>query len=114
MTSAPLPPDPPAAASGTTYRDHRAPGAHSAPGDRFFAWSAGLGVVRGDGWLGGVAAGLAARMRVDPLIVRGILVVAGLFGFPVLFLYAIAWALLPDLDERIPLQEAVRGPSLRR
>ncbi|MGB4777132.1 PspC domain-containing protein, partial [Microbacterium sp.] len=77
--------------------------------DGFFSWTAGLGVVRGDGWLGGVAAGLAARMRVDPLIVRGILVVIGLFGFPVLFVYAVAWALLPDLDGRIPLQQALRG-----
>lgn len=80
-----------------------------APSDRFFSWTAGLGIVRGDGWLGGVAAGLAARMRVDPLIVRGILVVAALFGFPVLFVYAVAWALLPDLDGRIPLQDALRG-----
>lgn len=86
-----------------------APPRHAAPSDRFFSWTAGLGVVRGDGWLGGVAAGLAARMRVDPLIVRGILVVAALFGFPVLFLYAVAWALLPDLDGRIPLQDALRG-----
>lgn len=77
--------------------------------DRFFSWTAGLGLVRGDGWIGGVAAGIAARLRIDPLIVRGILVVAALFGFPVLFLYALAWALLPDLDGRIPLQDALRG-----
>ena len=78
-------------------------------GVRFFAWTAGLGIVRGDGWIGGVAAGIAARLRVDPLIVRGILVVIGLFGFPVLFLYAVAWALLPNLDGDIPLQYALRG-----
>lgn len=78
-------------------------------GERFFAWTAGLGVVRGDGWIGGVAAGVAARLRIDPLIVRGVLVVIGLFGFPVLFVYALAWAVLPDLDGRIPLQDAVRG-----
>lgn len=77
--------------------------------DRFFAWCAGLGVVRGDGWAGGVAAGVAARLRIDPLIVRGILVVVALFGFPALFVYAFAWALLPDLDRRIPLQDALRG-----
>ena len=77
--------------------------------DRFFSWTAGLGLVRADGWLGGVAGGLAARVRVDPLIVRGILVVVALFGFPVLFLYAVAWALLPDLDGRIPVQDALRG-----
>lgn len=89
-----------------------APGTRSATStwaDRFFSWTAGLGVVRGDGWIGGVAAGLAARMRVDPLIVRGILVVVAVFGFPVLFLYGVAWALLPDLDGRIPLQEGLRG-----
>ncbi len=65
-------------------------------------------MVRGDGWIGGVAAGIAARLRIDPLIVRGILVVVGLFGFPVIFLYALAWALLPDLDGRIVLRDALR------
>lgn len=77
--------------------------------DRFFAWTSGLGIVRSDGWLGGVAAGIAARLRIDPLIVRGILVVVALFGFPALFLYGLAWALLPDLDGRIPLQDALHG-----
>lgn len=77
--------------------------------DRFFAWVAGLGVARADGWLGGVCAGLAARMRIDPLIVRGIFVVVALFGIPVLFLYAVAWALLPDVEGRIHLQELFRG-----
>lgn len=77
-------------------------------GDRFFSWTGGLGLIRGDGWIGGVAAGIAARLRIDPLIVRGILVVVGLFGFPVIFLYALAWALLPDLDGRILLRDALR------
>jgi len=95
------PPAPPASVT--------APAPYRPRGERFFAWTSGLGVVRGDGWIGGVAAGLAARLRIDPLIVRGILVVVALFGFPVLFLYALAWALLPDLDERIPLREAMAG-----
>lgn len=77
-------------------------------GDRFFSWTAGLGLLRSDGWIGGVAAGIAARLRIDPLIVRGILVVVGLFGFPVVFLYALAWAVLPDVDGRMPLQDALR------
>jgi phage shock protein PspC (stress-responsive transcriptional regulator) len=77
--------------------------------DRFFSWTAGLGVVRADGWIGGVGAGLSARLGIDPLIIRGILVVIALFGFPALFLYALAWALLPDLDGRIVAQEALRG-----
>jgi len=77
--------------------------------DRFFAWVAGLGVARSDGWIGGVAAGIASRLRIDPLIVRGVLVVTALFGLPMIFLYALAWALLPDPDGRIHLRELVRG-----
>lgn len=77
--------------------------------DRFFAWVRGLGVVRADGWLGGVCAGIAARIRVDPAIVRGIVVVAAVLGFPMLLLYAVAWALLPDVGGRIHLREATRG-----
>ena len=84
----------PAADSSTTH-------AASPSAERFFLWCAGLGIARSDGWLGGIAAGIAARLRIDPLIVRGVLVIASLFGLPVLFLYAVAWALLPDADGRI-------------
>ena len=77
--------------------------------DGFFAWIAGLGVVRTDGWIAGVAGGVAAHLRIDPLIVRGVLVVATLFGLPMLFVYAIAWALLPDADGRIHVRNALRG-----
>lgn len=77
--------------------------------DRFFAWVSGLGVARADGWLGGVCAGIAARLRIDPIIVRGIVVVCALFGLPMLVLYAIAWALLPDIAGRIHLREAFHG-----
>lgn len=76
--------------------------------DRFLLWVAGLGVARSDGWLGGVSAGIAARLRIDPLIVRGVLVVAALFGLPVIFLYALAWALLPDLDGRVHARDLLR------
>lgn len=69
--------------------------------ERFFLWIAGLGLARSEGWLGGVCAGIAARLRIDPLIVRGVLVVAALFGVPLIFLYAVAWALLPDADGHI-------------
>lgn len=108
MTTPPVDPPqttsstPPAPAGSRTAADSRN------TGDRFFSWTSGLGMVRGDGWIGGVAAGIAARLRIDPLIVRGILVVVGLFGFPVIFLYALAWALLPDLDGRIVLRDALR------
>ncbi|WP_410428258.1 PspC domain-containing protein [Microbacterium sp. 1S1] len=44
----------------------------------------------------------------DPLIVRGILVVAALFGLPALFLYALAWAVLPDVDGRMHLRDLLQ------
>jgi phage shock protein PspC (stress-responsive transcriptional regulator) len=94
-----IPPVPPTSAS-------EAPAARS---DRFFSWVAGLGIARSDGWIGGVAAGIAARLRIDPLIVRGVLVVAALFGLPVVFLYAVAWMLLPDADGRIHARDLVHG-----
>ncbi|MBZ2197721.1 PspC domain-containing protein [Occultella gossypii] len=63
-----------------------------------------------DRWIGGVAAGVARRLNIDPLIVRGVLVVMTLFGGLGLFLYGIGWALLPEeTDGRIHLQEAIRG-----
>jgi phage shock protein PspC (stress-responsive transcriptional regulator) len=77
--------------------------------ERFFAWVRGLGIVRADAWLGGVCGGLAARLRIDPLIVRGIFVVVALLGFPALLVYAIAWALLPDTDGRMHLRELFHG-----
>ncbi|QNA93475.1 PspC domain-containing protein [Microbacterium sp. Se5.02b] len=55
-----------------------------------------------------MAAGIAARLRIDPLIVRGVLVVAALFGLPVIFLYAAAWALLPDVDGRVHVRDLLR------
>lgn len=84
------------------------PSAEPPSAERFFLWIAGIGVARSDGWLGGVAAGIAARLRIDPLIVRGVLVVAALFGLPVLFLYAVAWALLPDADGRVHARDLWR------
>lgn len=94
--------------------DHAASGVGSpapiAPqgAERFLLWVAGLGVARTDGWLGGVSAGIAARLRIDPLIVRGVLVVAALFGLPVIFLYAVAWLLLPDLDGHVHARDLLR------
>ncbi|WP_348786585.1 PspC domain-containing protein [Leifsonia sp. NPDC080035] len=78
-------------------------------GTRFFDWMRSIGVVRADGWLGGVCAGIAYRIGIDPLIVRGIAVVAAILGAPVLLLYAVAWALLPDREGRIHLQRLFDG-----
>lgn len=90
-----IPTAPPPAADTTP------PSAKALRSDRFFLWVSGLGVARSDGWLGGICAGIAARLRIDPLIVRGVFVVAALFGLPAIFLYAVGWALLPDADGRI-------------
>ena len=68
-----------------------------------WVWIRSLGYIREDGWIGGVCAAIAHRIGVDPLIVRGAFVVATLLGFPGLWLYAIAWALLPDRRGSIPL-----------
>jgi phage shock protein PspC (stress-responsive transcriptional regulator) len=77
--------------------------------DRFFAWLRGLGIMRSPGWIGGVATGIADRLGIDPLIVRGILVVAAVLGAPATLLYAIAWLLLPDTKGKIHLEELIRG-----
>lgn len=77
--------------------------------DRFFAWLRSLGVPRRPGWIGGVASGVAARIGIDPIIVRGVLVVVALF-LPVAFLaYGAAWLLLPDTTGRIHLESMLRG-----
>ncbi|MCR2809014.1 MULTISPECIES: PspC domain-containing protein [unclassified Microbacterium] len=85
-----------------------APGGRSGAGDRFFSWVSGLGLARADGWIGGVCAGIAARLGIDPVIVRGVFVIAALFGLPVFLVYAAAWALLPDVLGRIHLRELLQ------
>ncbi len=86
-----------------------APTPPSRPGgwDRFFSWVTDLGIARADGWIGGVCAGIATRLGIDPIIVRGVFVVAALFGLPMFLVYAIGWALLPDLSGRIHLRELI-------
>ncbi|ROQ37537.1 phage shock protein C (PspC) family protein [Frondihabitans sp. PhB188] len=79
------------------------------PGQGFFDWVRRLGIVRGDAWVGGVCGGIAARLGIDPLIVRGIAVVVALLGGPAFLVYAIAWLLLPDEVDRIHLQTLIGG-----
>ncbi|TFC24557.1 PspC domain-containing protein [Cryobacterium sp. TMT1-3] len=77
---------------------------------RFFDWIRGSGVNRdGDRWIAGVCGGIAARTGLDPLIVRGIVVVIAILGGPVVFAYAVGWALLPRGGGRIYAEEAIRG-----
>ena len=73
----------------------------------FFDWIRSQGIHRGrERWVGGVASGIAQRFGVDPLIVRGILIVLTVFAGVGVLLYGIAWALLPEPDGRIHVQEA--------
>jgi phage shock protein PspC (stress-responsive transcriptional regulator) len=65
--------------------------------------------VRQNGWIGGVCGGVAARLGIDPIIVRGIAVVIAVLGGPALLLYAAAWLLLPDAYGDIHLQRLLKG-----
>ena len=75
----------------------------------FFTWIRGLDLKREPGWIGGVCAGVALKLGIDPLIVRGIVVVLAVLGAPVILVYAAAWLLLPDRTGQIHLQELIRG-----
>ncbi|WP_427006551.1 PspC domain-containing protein [Pseudarthrobacter sp. H2] len=76
----------------------------------FFDWVRSQGIHRGrERWIGGVASGIAQRLGIDPLIVRGVLIVLTVFAGVGVLLYGLAWALLPEPDGRIHLQEAGAG-----
>lgn len=94
---------------GVMAHDTAVPPGGTPTDNRFFGWMRSLGVVRRPGWLGGVSAGIAERLGIDALIVRGIIVVIAIFGGPALLLYAAAWALLPDSSGRIHFEEMLRG-----
>ena len=78
---------------------------------QFFDRIRAFGAVRPDDgrWAAGVAAGLARRWGVDPLLVRGGFVVLALFGGIGLLLYGLGWLFLPHPDGRIHAQEVLRG-----
>ncbi|MFB9311245.1 phage shock protein PspC (stress-responsive transcriptional regulator)/FtsH-binding integral membrane protein [Agromyces hippuratus] len=78
-------------------------------GTGLYDWLRRLGVPRRAGWLGGVCAGVAARLGIDPIIVRGIVVVVAVLGAPFVLLYAIAWLLLPDTEGEIHVERLIRG-----
>ena len=81
-----------------------------APGaNRFFDWMRSINIPRRQGWIGGVCAGVAQRLGIDPIIVRGIAVVIAVLGGPAFLLYAAAWLLLPDTEDRIHLERLIRG-----
>jgi phage shock protein PspC (stress-responsive transcriptional regulator) len=87
-----------------------APGQKPYPESGFFASiRRGLFPRSEQRWVGGVAGGVAERIGWDPLLVRGLLILSFFLGGLGLILYGIGWALLPERDGRIHLQEATRG-----
>ena len=62
-----------------------------------------------DRWAGGVAAGVADRIGVDPLVVRVAVLVLALVGGIGAVAYGLAWLALPDTDGRIEAETATRG-----
>lgn len=91
------------------------PGGYAPPpttgADAFFDNVRRMGVVRSEErWIGGVAGGLAQRLGIDPLIVRGLFGIGALLGGIGLVLYGVAWLLLPEQrDGRIHVQQLFRG-----
>ncbi|MFJ6001483.1 PspC domain-containing protein [Arthrobacter sp. NPDC092385] len=105
MTSAPTP-------GGPSWQ-HEPAAPHQAGGpasSSFFRWVRGLDITRApDRWVGGVAGGVAHRTGLDLALVRGLIVVLAVFGGIGVLLYGLAWALLPEPDGRIHVEQAGRG-----
>ncbi len=77
--------------------------------DRFFDSLRRSSITRSqDRVIAGVCAGIANRFGISAAIVRVGAVVLTLFG-PGVFLYLLAWLLLPRYDGQIRLERAVRG-----
>lgn len=73
------------------------------------------GIVRPDArWVGGTAAGIAARLGIDAALVRALFVLASLIGGFGLIVYGLGWLFLPDATTgRSLVRNAFRGrPSV--
>ncbi|MDR1427628.1 MAG: PspC domain-containing protein, partial [Bifidobacteriaceae bacterium] len=79
--------------------------------DNFITSVRRIGIWRTDDrWIGGVAAGIAHRLKVDPLLIRGAFVVTAILGGVGFLIYGLAWMLLPEAaNGRIHLQEVSYG-----
>jgi phage shock protein PspC (stress-responsive transcriptional regulator) len=77
--------------------------------DRFFDSLRRSSVTRSqDRVIAGVCSGIAQRFGISPAIVRVGAVVLALLG-PGVFIYLLAWLLLPRYDGQVRLERAVRG-----
>ncbi|NUT69756.1 PspC domain-containing protein [Pseudarthrobacter sp. C4D7] len=105
------PPDPsqaPPAGDSPRYAFQGGPA--PAPSTDFFGWIRSNGIHRGtDRWIGGVCSGIAQRLGVDPIIIRGVFIVLTLLAGIGVLVYGLAWAFLPEPDGRIHVQEAGAG-----
>lgn len=95
----------------------QAPGYHSNPGtygqsgmDRFFNSIRAMNLYRAQPRvLGGVCSGISQRYGIDMTLVRILFIVAALLGFGG-FLYSLAWAFLPEVEDgRIHVEQALHG-----
>lgn len=96
---------------------HQAPGYQGAPGtygqsgmDRFFNSIRAMNLYRAQPRvLGGVCSGISQRYGIDMTLMRILFIVAALLGFGG-FLYALAWAFLPEVEDgRIHVEQALHG-----
>ena len=96
---------------------HQGPGYHSNPGtygqsgmDRFFNSIRAMNLYRAQPRvLGGVCSGISQRYGIDMTLVRILFIVAALLGFGG-FLYSLAWAFLPEVEDgRIHAEQALHG-----
>ena len=78
--------------------------------DSFFSAVRGIGIRRrtDNKWVGGVCSGIATRLRIDPVVVRAGLILLILFGGVGIAAYLVAWVLLPDSEDRIAAERALR------
>jgi phage shock protein PspC (stress-responsive transcriptional regulator) len=88
-------------------------GPSTPPAARFFDTIRSSGVVRPDRGQGrmvaGVAAGLARRTNLDPIVVRAAFIVLTFVGGLGVSLYGLAWLFLPQPDGRIHAQQLLAG-----
>lgn len=90
---------------------HSNPGAYGQSGmDRFFNSIRAMNLYRAQPRvLGGVCSGISQRYGIDMTLMRILFIVAALLGFGG-FLYALAWAFLPEVEDgRIHLEQALHG-----
>lgn len=96
---------------------YQGPGYQGAPGtygqsgmDRFFNSIRAMNLYRAQPRvLGGVCSGISQRYGIDMTLMRILFIVAALLGFGG-FLYSLAWAFLPEVEDgRIHVEQALHG-----